>query len=118
MVVIGGQQLTVEVVIAKLDRAKARGRDGVISVQAEPWEVGEDRESVLTRASTGLPHGKVRTADAQALLDNGFTLELDTSNGQNPNHYNLGIGGDATAEDIMRLIACFGEPEPNLGRGH
>ncbi|MEU0538327.1 hypothetical protein ABZ319_00510 [Nocardia sp. NPDC005978] len=101
-----------DVVKRKLENANSRGLGNVISVQVEKWPDGMAREDVIRRAVEGLPHKKVLVADTQALYTAGFTLRLEVSNGQQPNHHHVEFADPVTDDMIDAFGRCFSDPEP------
>ncbi|QXW04051.1 hypothetical protein [Rhodococcus globerulus] len=117
IVILGGATCTHTSIRAKLARAEEKNQGNVLSVQIETWHPSESRDSVVLRASEGLPYGKVMVANSAALFAAGFGLKLEVDNGQAPNHYHVEFGSDISDAAIDRFIECFGEPETNPAKG-
>ncbi|MCW2300680.1 hypothetical protein ACH49M_21540 [Rhodococcus qingshengii] len=117
VVVLGGAQCTQASIRGKLARAEERKQGNVVSVQIETWDTAESRESVVLRASEGLPYGKVMVASSTELIAAGFSLKLEVDNDEAPNHYHVEFGSDISDAAIDRFIGCFGEPEANPAKG-
>jgi hypothetical protein len=58
-----------------------------------------------------LPHSKVQFSKLSILEKAGFSLELDTSDGQADCHYNVNVEYPPDVEELDRFINVFTKPE-------
>jgi hypothetical protein len=115
LVVRGGAQLILDLLIEQIEDAVDEGDGPVLSVFcAEPLD-NEDEETSVERICTvaGIPHGKVFVTRHERLANLGITLERDTSDGQAPNHYHARFDLPVGTSQVQDFIACFDGPIPN-----
>jgi hypothetical protein len=111
----GGDERGATRIAEKLTLAVSRARESALSVWASDPLPDETREQTITRISTEAktPYPVLQVAIHSALIDKGFTLVHDTTNGQAECHYNLFMHDPAVIEQIEDFISCFGRPESN-----
>jgi len=87
----------------------------VISVHVVVAKAGESDERALKRVCVDahIPNPKMRVTTLGRLLDAGFSVELDTSDGQPDSHHNVVFALPPDLEQAQAFVQCFDDPIPN-----
>lgn len=115
MVIRGGSQRDPSFLLGRLTKLMEKGKRPAASVFAMNQQKGSNRDALLKQLceASDLPHPKVQVAVLSALTTKGFTLELDTSDGQAECHYNVYFDEPVTEARVIDFIQCFAESEAN-----
>ena len=91
------------------------GDGAVASVYVGLQGEDEEFEDAVKRVSllAALPHGRIRVALAGDLLDAGFEIVQDTSDGQPSCHHNVVFTEPPQMSQAMLFLECFGPPIAN-----
>lgn len=114
-VVRGGLFAEPENLLLAVTDALEDGFGPTASVHAGVQQDGETFEAALERVCKlgGIKHGQVRVTTVSRLIDAGFTVELDTSDGQPACHHNVVFTEPPNIDQAKLFVECFDAPVPN-----
>jgi hypothetical protein len=114
-VVRGGQFPTAEDVLIAVQDSYEDGEGAVASVYVGRQVPGEDLAQALRRICLEgrIPHGKIRVALESDLVEAGFVLVQDSSDGQPDCHHNVVFTEPPNIEQARLFLERFGEPMRN-----
>lgn len=95
------------------DGVERKHLPAALSVWARDPLPGESRLNTLARIvdEAQAPHPKIQVSVHQTLIDAGFELVLDTTDGQAECHYNVFLRYPVETDQLRSFIDCFSEPE-------
>ena len=101
----------------KVRDAKEDFGESVLCVAIGPpassdYQSREDAVSEICQIAN-LPYGHIQLSTVARLREAGFTLELDTGEGQADNHHSVYFVEPVDVEQVERFIQCFDLPVPN-----
>jgi hypothetical protein len=114
-VIRGGLFARAEDVLTSVSDALEDGYGATASVFVGRVLDGETLEQAIGRICKAgyIRNGKVRMSTVGSLRAAGFTLELDTSDGQPECHYNVIFSEPPDLGQAKLFIQCFDAPIPN-----